>query len=400
MDLAGHAAKLDADDRLAHLRAEFDLPAGTVYLDGNSLGAPPRRVADHVAKVVREQWGGRLIRSWSEGWWEAPRRVGERIAPLIGAAPGQVVVADSTSVNIFKALVAAVRLAPGRREIVVDAATFPTDGYIAASVAELTGAVLRAADVDDLPAVLGERTAVVLLNHVDYRTGRLHDMAAVTARVHAAGARVVWDLCHSVGVLPIALDALGVDLAVGCTYKFLNGGPGAPAFLYVRQDLQEAFDQPLSGWGGHREPFAMAPGYVPADGIERARCGTPDILSLLALESALEIWDGVALTDVRAKGLSLTGFFIDCVEELLPSGTVEVLTPLDERRGHQVSLRHVEAEAVMAELIAREVVGDFRAPDVLRFGFAPLYVTYTDALRAAEVLAAAVEKTPAGVRHS
>jgi kynureninase len=210
----------------------------------------------------------------------------------------------------------------------------------------------------------------------------------------------VWDLCHSVGVLPIALDALGVDLAVGCTYKFLNGGPGAPAFLYVRQDLQQAFDQPLSGWGGHREPFAMTSGYVPADGIERARCGTPDILSLLALESALEIWDGVALTDVRAKGLSLTGFFVDCVEELLPSGTVEVLTPRDERRGHQVSLRHVEAGAVMAELIAREVVGDFRAPDVLRFGFAPLYVTYADALRAAEVLADVVEKTQAGVRHS
>ncbi|GAA4614997.1 kynureninase [Actinoallomurus liliacearum] len=391
MDLTARAAKLDAEDPLAHLRAEFDLPPGTVYLDGNSLGAPLRRVADQMQRVVREQWGGRLIRSWSEGWWEAPRRVGERIAPLLGAAPGQVVVADSTSVNLFKALVAAVRLAPGRREIVVDAATFPTDGYIATSVAELTGRVLRTADADELPAVLGDGTAVVLLNHVDYRTGRLHDMAALTARVHAAGARVVWDLCHSVGVLPLALDALGVDLAVGCTYKFLNGGPGAPAFLYVRRDLQEAFDQPLSGWGGHREPFAMAPDYVPAEGIERGRCGTPDILSLLALESALEVWDGVALADVRAKGLSLTDFFVECVTELLPPGAVEVLTPRDERRGHQVSLRHPDAEAVMTELIAREVIGDFRSPDVLRFGFAPLYVTHADALHAARTLTDVLE---------
>jgi kynureninase len=387
MHLTDRAAKLDVEDPLAHLRAEFDLPPGTVYLDGNSLGPPARRVADRMQRVVREQWGGRLIRSWSDGWWTAPRRVGERIAPLLGAAPGQVVVADSTSVNVFKALVAAVRLTPGRREIVVDAATFPTDGYIATSVAELTGCTLRTADVDDLPSVLGDETAAVLLNHVDYRTGRLHDMATVTAHAHAVGARVVWDLCHSVGVLPLELDALGVDLAVGCTYKFLNGGPGAPAFLYVRRDLQDAFDQPLSGWGGHREPFAMAPDYVPADGIERARCGTPDILSLLALESALEVWDGVALADVRAKGLSLTGFFIECVEQLLPSGAVEVLTPRDDRRGHQVSLGHPAAEGIMTELIAREVIGDFRAPDVLRFGFAPLYVTHTDALHAAHALA-------------
>lgn len=387
MELTERAAKLDADDPLAALRAEFDLPPGVVYLDGNSLGAPLRRVAGRVEEVVREQWGRRLIRSWPEGWWDAPRRVGERIAPLVGAAPGQVVVADSTSVNLFKALVAAARLAPDRPEIVVDAATFPTDGYIAASAAELTGRTLRPAAVGELAGVLGDRTAVVLVNHVDYRTGRLHDMAGVTRRVHAAGARVLWDLCHSVGVLPLALDALGVDYAVGCTYKFLGGGPGAPAFLYVRRDLQETFDQPLSGWGGHAEPFAMEPGYRPATGIERARCGTPDILSLLALESALEIWADADLAQVRAKGLSLTGFFVECVEELLPPGTVEVLTPRDDRRGHQVSLRHPRAAAVMDALIAREVIGDFRAPDVLRFGFAPLYVTHTDALRAAQALA-------------
>ncbi|GGO90003.1 kynureninase [Wenjunlia tyrosinilytica] len=392
-DLITRAAKLDAEDPLAHLRAEFDLDPDVVYLDGNSLGAPPRRVAARMDDVVRRQWGGRLIRSWSEGWWTAPERVGEKIAPLVGAAPGQVVVADSTSANIFKALVAAVRLAPeGRREIVVDAATFPTDGYIAHSVAEITGVRLRTATVDRLEAVLGERTAVVLLNHVDYRTGRLHDMAAITARVHAAGARMAWDLCHSVGVLPIGLDALGVDFAVGCTYKFLNGGPGAPAFLYVPSALQDGFDQPLSGWGGHRDPFAMDPEYQPASGITRARCGTPDILSLLALEAALEVWDGVDLAQVRAKGLSLTGFFTECVDTVLPPGTAEVLTPRGTDRGHQVSLRHPRAREAMAELIDRQVIGDFRAPDVLRFGFAPLYVGHTDAAHAALALADVLAK--------
>ncbi|WP_424529177.1 kynureninase [Sphaerisporangium viridialbum] len=385
-DLTERAAKLDADDPLAYLRGEFDLDPAVVYLDGNSLGAPPRRVAGRVEEVVREQWGRRLIRSWPESWWTAPERVGEKIAPLVGAAPGQVVVADSTSVNIFKALVGAMRLSPGRREIVVDAATFPTDGYIAESVAELTGTVLRPVVVDELDEVLSEQTAVVLLNHVDYKTGRLYDMAGLTARVHSAGARVVWDLCHSAGVLPIELDDLGVDLAVGCTYKFLNGGPGSPAFIYVPSGLQESFRQPLSGWGGHRDPFAMAEKYEPAPGIARARAGTPDILSLLALEAALEVWEGVELKDVRAKGLSLTGFFIQCVDELL-GDAVKVVTPRDENRGHQVSLRHPDAGALVAELTAREVIGDFRTPDVLRFGFAPLYNRHGDAFQAAKALA-------------
>ncbi|WP_248966351.1 kynureninase [Sphaerisporangium perillae] len=385
-DLIERAAKLDAEDPLAHVRDEFDLEPGVVYLDGNSLGAPPRGVAARVEEVVRHQWGRRLIRSWTESWWSAPERVGEKIAPLVGAAPGQVVVADSTSVNIFKALVAAVRMAPGRREIVVDAGTFPTDGYIAESVAELTGTVLRPVPPDELDDVLSDQTAVVLLNHVDYKTGRLYDMAALTAKAHAAGARIVWDLCHSAGVLPIELDALKVDLAVGCTYKFLNGGPGAPAFIYVPRELQESFRQPLSGWGGHRDPFAMAPGYEPAPGIARARAGTPDILSLLTLDAALAVWRQVDLADVRAKGLALTEFFIDCVDELI-GDAVEVVTPRDDRRGHQVSLRHPDAGALVAELTARQVIGDFRTPDVLRFGFAPLYNRYQDALQAANSLA-------------
>ncbi|WP_308249704.1 kynureninase [Sphaerisporangium fuscum] len=388
--LIERAAKLDDEDPLRHLREEFDLDPGVVYLDGNSLGAPPKRVAGRVEQVVREQWGRRLIRSWPESWWTAPERVGEKIAPLVGAAPGQVVVADSTSVNVFKALVGAVRLAqagsPERREIIVDAATFPTDGYVAESVAEMTGTLLRPVQVDEFDDVLGDRTAAVLVNHVDYRTGRLHDMPSVTAKVHAAGARVVWDLCHSAGVLPIELDALGVDLAVGCTYKFLNGGPGAPAFIYVPRELQPSFRQPLSGWGGHRDPFAMASAYDPDPGIARARVGTPDILSLLALDAALEVWEGVDLAEVRAKGLALTGFFIECVDELL-GDAVEVVTPRDAWRGHQVSLRHQDARTLVADLTAREVIGDYRAPDVLRFGFAPLYNRYADAVQAARSLA-------------
>ncbi|WP_447009574.1 kynureninase [Saccharothrix hoggarensis] len=367
-------------DPLAHTRELFDLDDDVVYLDGNSLGAPPRAVAERVQDVVRHQWGRRLIRSWAEGWWEAPERVGNRIGRLIGAGPGQVIVADSTSVNLFKALMAAVRNTD-RAEIVVDEGTFPTDGYIARSVAELTGLALRPAPPEDLD--LRDTTAVVLLNHVDYRTGRLLDMAEVTEQVHAVGAKVVWDLCHSAGVLPIELDALNVDLAVGCTYKFLNGGPGSPAFLYVPKHAQSTFEQPLTGWTGHEVPFAMAAEYTPDPGVSRARVGTPDIISMLALDAALDVWDGVDLADVRAKGLALTAHFRGLVEDL-PG--IEVITPADDRRGHQVSLRHPEAGRIMDQLVERQILGDHRPPDVLRFGFAPLYNTFEDAERAAAVL--------------
>ncbi|MEU5693512.1 kynureninase [Actinosynnema sp. NPDC020468] len=367
-------------DPLAHVRDLFDLDDDVVYLDGNSLGAPPKAVAARVQEVISHQWGRRLIRSWSEGWWETPERVGDRVGRLVGAAPGQVVVADSTSVNLFKALMAAARNATGT-EIVVDEGTFPTDGYIARSVAELTGLALRPAPPEHLD--LSDTTAVVLLNHVDYKTGRLLDMAALTRQVHDAGATVVWDLCHSAGVLPIELDRLGVDLAVGCTYKFLNGGPGAPAFLYVPTAAQPAFHQPLTGWTGHEAPFAMRGEYAPDPGVSRARVGTPDIISMLALDAALDVWDEVDLKDVRAKGLALTAHFRGLVEGL-PG--VEVITPADEWRGHQVSLRHERAADLMAALIARNVIGDHRPPDVLRFGFAPLYNTFGDAERAAATL--------------
>ncbi|WAZ23073.1 kynureninase [Streptomyces cinnabarinus] len=388
-ELRVRAEKLDAADELSAKRGEFVLDEA-VYLDGNSLGALPANVPDRVADVVRRQWGALRIRSWEEsGWWTAPERIGDRIAPLVGAAPGQIVVGDSTSVNVFKALVAAVRVAgEGRDEIVVDATTFPTDGYIAASAARMTGCTLRPVDPSEVPSVLGDRTAAVLLNHVDYRTGRLHDLPSLTAAVHAAGAPVVWDLCHSAGALPVGLDQHGVDLAVGCTYKYLNGGPGSPAYLYVRADLQDRFDSPLPGWNSHVDPFGMRGDYEPAAGAPRGRVGTPDILSMLALEAALEVWDDVSVESVRAKSLALTDFFLECVEEYVPGGRVESLTPVAHgERGSQVALRCDDAATVMERLIERGVVGDFRSPDVLRFGFTPLYVGFADVERAARTLA-------------
>ncbi|GAA3966771.1 kynureninase [Streptomyces marokkonensis] len=411
--LAAEAAKLDAADELSALRDRFVLD-DVVYLDGNSLGALPAGVPARVEDVVRRQWGELRIRSWEEsGWWTAPERIGDRIAPLVGAAAGQIVVGDSTSVNVFKALVAAVRMAgeddgagrahgavrengagrgkgdgAGRDEILVDSATFPTDGYIAESAARMTGCSLRPVTPAELPSALGDRTAAVLLNHVDYRTGRLHDLPALTAAVRGAGAYVVWDLCHSAGALPVGLDEHGVDLAVGCTYKYLNGGPGSPAFLYVRRGLQDRFDSPLPGWNSHAEPFGMRPAYAPASGALRGRVGTPDILSLLALEAALEVWDGVSVEAVRVKSLALTDFFLRCVGEYVPDGRVESLTPAAHaERGSQVALRCDDAGDVMKRLITGGVVGDFRSPDVLRFGFTPLYVGFADVERAARVLA-------------
>lgn len=401
-ELVLKAEKLDGADELAAQRAQFVLDE-VVYLDGNSLGALPVNVPGRVEDVVLRQWGRLRIRSWDEsGWWTAPERIGDRIAPLVGAAPGQIVVGDSTSVNVFKALVAAVRMAesvessgPGRDEILVDATTFPTDGYIAESAARMTGRTLRPVTPAEVPAALSDRTAAVLLNHVDYRTGRLHDLPSLTAAVHAAGAYAVWDLCHSAGALPVGLDEHGVDLAVGCTYKYLNGGPGSPAYLYVRRDLQDRFDSPLPGWNSHADPFGMRGDFTPADGALRGRVGTPDILSMLALEAALDVWDGVSVEAVRAKSLALTDFFLECVASYVPEGGVESVTPVPhEERGSQVALRCEGAGDVMKALVERGVVGDFRHPDVLRFGFTPLYVGFADVERAARVLAQALAQVP------
>ncbi|MEU2240473.1 kynureninase [Streptomyces sp. NPDC018338] len=392
------AAGLDAADELAKHREKFALDAGTVYLDGNSLGALPAHVPARMADVITREWGELRIRSWDEsGWWTAPERIGDRIAPIVGAAPGQIVVGDSTSVNVFKAVVAAARInGDEREEILVDATTFPTDGYIAQSAARMTGHEIVACDPADMADAVSERTALALVNHVDYRTGRLQDLPGLTAALHAAGALAVWDLCHSAGALPVGLDAHGVDLAVGCTYKYLNGGPGSPAYLYVAERHQAAFDSPLPGWNSHTDPFAMTPGYEAAEGAVRGRVGTPDILSMLALESALDVWDGVAIEDVRAKSLALTDFFLECVRAYVPEGRVTSVTPeAHGERGSQAALSCENAPAVMAELIKRGVVGDLRRPDVLRFGFTPLYVGFADAERAARTLAEVLADLPA-----
>ncbi|WP_037573913.1 kynureninase [Phaeacidiphilus oryzae] len=396
------ATAKDAADPLAPLRDRFHVDDGEVYLDGNSLGALPRSVPDRLAEVVGHEWGRLRIRSWTEsGWWEAPQRVGDRIAPLLGAAPGTTVVADSTSVNVFKAVVGGVRLAaardPRRNEVLVDESTFPTDGYIAQSAAELTGCALRVLPAGEIPDALTPRTAVALVNHVDYRSGELRDLPGITAAVRAAGALSLWDLCHSGGALPVGLAEHGVDLAVGCTYKYLNGGPGAPAYLYVAPEHQADFRSPLPGWNSHRDPFGMAPEFTPAEGALRGRVGTPDILSLLALDAALDVWDEPAaeITAIREKSLALTDFFVHCVREYLPKaladGSVRNLTPeRHDRRGSQIALRCPDALALTAELQRRGVVVDHRPPDVLRFGFTPLYTRFADAERAAKTLAEAL----------
>jgi len=396
--LRAEAARRDAADPLAPVRELFAHVDGEVYLDGNSLGALPKAVPERLASVVAHEWGRLRIRSWTEsGWWQAPERVGDRIARITGAEPGSTVVSDSTSVNVFKALVGGVRLAgPERDEILVDAETFPTDGYIAASAARMTDRRLVPVPAAEIASAAGPRTALALVNHVDYRSGELRDLPGTTAAVHAAGALAVWDLCHSAGALPVGLAEHGVDLAVGCTYKYLNGGPGSPAYLYVAPRHQERFDSPLPGWNGHRDPFAMESGYAPAEGAARGRVGTPEILSLLALEAALDVWDadGVDLAAVRAKSLELTDFFLRCVESVLPAGACEVLTPRrHERRGSQIALRcppGTDARTVAEALAVRGTVIDHRPPDVLRFGFTPLYTSFADAERAAADLAAVV----------
>ncbi|MBN9365135.1 MULTISPECIES: kynureninase [unclassified Devosia] len=379
---------LDAADPFARTRTLFDLPDGIIYLDGNSLGALPRAVKGRMAEVVATQWGEGLIRSWNtHDWIDLPGRVGDRIARLVGAAPKTVMVADSTSVNLFKVLVTALRLRPGRKVIVSERGNFPTDAYVAAGVAELLGQghELRLVEADAIAAALGEDVAVLLLTEVNYRTGAKLDMAGLTAMAHAAGALTIWDLCHSAGAFPVELGGAAADFAVGCGYKYLNGGPGAPAFVYAAPRHLDGLRQPLTGWLGHAAPFSFAEAYRPAEGIGAMRVGTPPVLSMSALDAALDVFDGVDLGALRAKADQLFELFTSEVKRLAPE--LELATPGEAaRRGTQVSLRHPEAYAVMQALIARGVIGDFREPDILRFGLTPLYLSFTDVQRAAGIV--------------
>ena len=382
------AARLDSEDPLAGCRDRFHLPAGVIYLDGNSLGAMPKGVPGRLRRAIEEEWGDGLIRSWNDAdWYHAPQRTGARIARLVGAQPDEVVVTDSTSVNLFKLLVAAVRMRAPRRVVLSERGNFPTDVYVAQGVAELLGMELRCVDADDVLDAIDDRVAVVSLTHVDYRTGRIHDMAGITRKAHAHGALVVWDLCHTAGAMPCDLGGCGVDLAVGCGYKYLNGGPGAPAFVFVARRHHERMRQPLTGWHGHARPFDFAGAYEPAPGIDRMLAGTAPQLSLLALEQALEVFDGVDMGAVRRKSERLTDLFIRLVEQELPGFGFSIASPRDvARRGSQVCLKHAEGYAMVQALIARGVIGDFRAPDILRFGFAVLYVGFTDAWDAVAAL--------------
>ncbi|GHD27487.1 kynureninase [Parahalioglobus pacificus] len=382
---------LDSADALAPLRAQFDLPAGVTYLDGNSLGALPRAVREALNQTVDTEWGSDLIASWNKHRWiDLPVTVGEAIAPLVGAAPGQLVCCDSISVNLFKLLATALALRPGRRVILSQGDNFPTDLYMAQGLESLLGqqrCELRTASSDGLLEALDSDVAVMMLTEVNFRTGEKHDMRALTQAAHDAGALVLWDLAHSAGAMPVALDACNVDMAVGCGYKFFNGGPGAPAFLYLAKRHQNAVQQPLTGWMGHRNGFEFSPQYTPGVGVSQYLGGTPGVLGMRALQAALSLFESVSMSAVRDKSLALTETFMARVAEQPSLVAFKCLTPVSpEQRGSQVSLAHPEAFAISQALIDRGIIVDFRAPDIVRFGFAPLYNRFADVAKAVSVL--------------
>ncbi|MEP9399606.1 kynureninase [Mesorhizobium sp. KR2-14] len=389
-DLASIEAR-DAADPLRHMRDRFVLPEGVIYLDGNSLGAASKNVFVELDKAAREEWAEGLIRSWNKaGWFDLTVELGDKVGRLIGAEAGETVVCDTTSTNIYKALHAALSMRPGRSVIVAEGDSFPTDLYMAEGVAATRPGVtirLEGVDAENIEDLIDDSVAVVLVNHVNYKSGELRDMAALTARAHAAGALVVWDLCHTAGALPVDLNGADADMAVGCTYKYLNGGPGAPAFIFAAKRHHDRIQQPLSGWWGHARPFAFTQGYEASPGIRRFLCGTQPILSLRALKGALDVWDDVDMTLLRKKSIELTELFIQLVEARCGEYGVELECPREgARRGSQVSFSHENSYEIMQALIERGVIGDFRAPNVMRFGFTPLYVGYRDVWDAVEVL--------------
>jgi kynureninase len=385
------AAALDAADPLARFRDRFALPAGVIYLDGNSLGALPKASFGRIAATVTGEWGEGLITSWNAaGWVEAPQRVGDKIARLIGAEPGEVIACDSTSVNLFKLLTAALSLDPARSTILSERGNFPTDVYMMQGIETLTRGAVRARLVNpqDIEAALDGDVAALVLTQVHYKTGRMRDIAAMTARAHACGALVIWDLSHSVGAVPVDLGSADADFAVGCGYKYLNGGPGAPAWLYVAGRHQDRVRPVLSGWFGHARPFDFSDEYVPAPGIARFLCGTPPVLGLAVLEAGVDLMLEADAAQLRAKSVALGELFATRMAPLCEAHGFALASPADPaERGSQISYTHAEAHAIVQALIARGVIGDFRAPDILRFGLTPLYLRHAEVERAVALLA-------------
>jgi kynureninase len=384
------AEALDTADPLRARRDLFVIPDDTIYLDGNSLGPLPRHVAKRLAKAIEEEWGQSLIRGWNaHGWFDLPRTLGDRIGKLIGAEPGSVIAADSTSINLVKVLTAALKLRPKRRVILSDSGNFPSDLYVAQGVIKALGEPreLRIVEPQAVESAIADDLAVLMLTEVDYRTGRRHDMKKLIARAHEAGALVIWDLCHSAGAFPVDLGDGNADFAVGCGYKYLNGGPGAPAFVYVRPALQDRVEPSLAGWMGHAAPFAFDLDYRPAKGIDRLRAGTPGVLSMIALDSALDVWEGVDMQAVRDKSIRLADLFISEVQERCSRYGLRLASPREAAaRGSQVSFHCADGYAVMQALIAHGVIGDFRAPDIIRFGLTPLYIGFADVWDAAHMI--------------
>ncbi|MEK9859387.1 MAG: kynureninase [Deltaproteobacteria bacterium] len=375
--------QLDRDDPLRNYRSLFHLPEGVIYLDGNSLGPAPKEVFKKMEKVLHQEWAEDLIRSWNNaGWWELTDRLGSMVAKLIGADDNEVVVCDTTSVNLHKVLHAALSLKPGRSKVIAEADCFPSDLYVLEGVKSLRPdleILLEGRDGSSIPEMLDEQVAAVLINHVDYRSGIIRDMENLTRQVQEFGGLAVWDLSHSAGIFPVQLNRCRVDFAVGCTYKYLNGGPGAPAYLYAASRHHAACNQPLSGWFGHARPFDFERHFDPDSGIRRFVCGTQPILSLRALQSGLEIYQDVSLQQVREKSMALTDLFIKLLKNECAAWELEIISPEDaSQRGSQVAVSHPEGYAVMQALISRGVIGDFRAPNLMRFGFAPLFLSYQD----------------------
>jgi len=381
------AADFDAADPLAGFRERFTLPEGVIYLDGNSLGALPKATPARLQAVIEGEWGAGLIRSWNDaGWFDMAGRVGGKIAPLIGAQPQEVIACDSTSVNLFKLIAAALQMRPGRKVVLSEPGNFPTDLYMIAGLEAQGLATRRLAERDRLAEALGDDVALLMLTHAHYKTGALHDMAALTRAAHEAGALVLWDLSHSTGALPVDLNGVGADFAVGCGYKYLCGGPGAPAFAFVAERHQADLQQPLTGWFGHAAPFAFSDDYAGAPGIERLQCGTPPVLGLAALEVGVDLIAEIGVARLYAKSQALSEFFLESL--MAHDVTLELVSPpRASDRGSQLSFRHPEAYAICQALIARGVIGDFRAPDVLRLGFAPAYLSFADMAAAARHLA-------------